>query len=258
MNYLFKGWFRPACSVAGGYATSLFVTARDQYEAIFGLVTSNVGLRVLTSVFFHPFTWMGSGFFYYDYEAHKEYDDVDVEETTKLGTIKICRYHFKDEMFSRSVHSRRFHPNRPYEFPIAMLSNGGNFGEFRPTPSATIAPPQMAHTEPTLTLGPPVPTYPPCRRCTPCVPRRSMTPPSYPSLSRSWMGGGDIEKKEDNEMQELEPEEDLEKNPEEDQEKSKEENELKSMHLLPAIVLLNISGQQLICQYSPIRITFEI
>ncbi|MED6199445.1 hypothetical protein PIB30_076047 [Stylosanthes scabra] len=48
---------------------------------------------------------MGSGVVYYKYEAHKEYDDVDVEPTTELRTIKICRYHFKDEKFTCSVYS---------------------------------------------------------------------------------------------------------------------------------------------------------
>ncbi|MED6140340.1 hypothetical protein PIB30_092242 [Stylosanthes scabra] len=32
-----------------------------------------------------------------------------------MGTIKIHRYHFKDEKFTRSVHSRRFDPDHPYE-----------------------------------------------------------------------------------------------------------------------------------------------
>ncbi|MED6187665.1 hypothetical protein PIB30_078557 [Stylosanthes scabra] len=40
---------------------------------------------------------MRSGVVFYKYEAHKEYDDVDVELTAKLGTIKICRYHFEDK-----------------------------------------------------------------------------------------------------------------------------------------------------------------
>ncbi|MED6129063.1 hypothetical protein PIB30_104134 [Stylosanthes scabra] len=32
---------------------------------------------------------MGSGVVYYEYEAHKEYDDVDVKAATKMGTIEI-------------------------------------------------------------------------------------------------------------------------------------------------------------------------
>ncbi|MED6184173.1 hypothetical protein PIB30_044914 [Stylosanthes scabra] len=115
---------------------------------------------------------MGSGVIYYEYEAHKEYDDVDVEATTKLGTIKICRYHSNDEKFTHSIHSRRFDPDRPYEFPVTMLSRGGTLGEFQSIPSAATTPPRMARTEPTLSLGPSIQTYPPFRRRIFCVPAR--------------------------------------------------------------------------------------
>ncbi|MED6148843.1 hypothetical protein PIB30_056866 [Stylosanthes scabra] len=53
---------------------------------------------------------MGSGVIYYKYEAHKGYNDVDIEATADLGTIKIHRYHFKDKKFTRSVHSGRIDP----------------------------------------------------------------------------------------------------------------------------------------------------
>ncbi|MED6172932.1 hypothetical protein PIB30_054519 [Stylosanthes scabra] len=60
---------------------------------------------------------MGSGVIFYEYESLKEYDDIDVEPTSELGTIKIRRYHFKDEKFTRSVHSGRFDPDRPWSLP---------------------------------------------------------------------------------------------------------------------------------------------
>ncbi|MED6225748.1 hypothetical protein PIB30_096692 [Stylosanthes scabra] len=70
---------------------------------------------------------MGSGVVYYEYEALKEYDDINVESTTELGTIKIRRYHFKDEKFTCLVHSGIFDPDKPYEFPIAMLGRDCSF-----------------------------------------------------------------------------------------------------------------------------------
>ncbi|MED6212952.1 hypothetical protein PIB30_088473, partial [Stylosanthes scabra] len=108
---------------------------------------------VLTPIVFHPFAWIGSGVLYYEYEAHKEYDDVDVEATAELGTINIRRYYSNDEKITHLVHSGRFDPDRPYEFPVAMLGGGGTFGEFRLTPSTATAPPRMARMEPTLSLG---------------------------------------------------------------------------------------------------------
>ncbi|MED6222697.1 hypothetical protein PIB30_066869 [Stylosanthes scabra] len=45
---------------------------------------------------------MGRGVVFYEYEALKEYDDVDVESAVELGTIKIQRYYFKDEKFTGS------------------------------------------------------------------------------------------------------------------------------------------------------------
>ncbi|MED6210611.1 hypothetical protein PIB30_065762 [Stylosanthes scabra] len=108
---------------------------------------------------------MGSGFVFYEYEykSHKEYDDVDVEATLELRTIKIRRYHFKDKKFTYSVHSGRFDLDFPYEFPIAMLGGGGTFGAFRPMPSAATTPPHVPHAEPTLTFGPFTLTYLPCQ-----------------------------------------------------------------------------------------------
>ncbi|MED6140719.1 hypothetical protein PIB30_096174 [Stylosanthes scabra] len=84
---------------------------------------------------------MGSGVVFYEYEALKEYDDIDVEPTAELGKIKILRYHFKDEKFTHSVHSGRFDPDRPYEFPIAMLGGDCSFGTPRSTPSLNAMPP---------------------------------------------------------------------------------------------------------------------
>ncbi|MED6120406.1 hypothetical protein PIB30_020598 [Stylosanthes scabra] len=107
---------------------------------------------------------MGNRVIFYEYKAHKEYDDVNVEETAELGMIKIHRYHFNDEKFTYSVHSGRFDHDRPYEFPIATLGSGDTFGDFRPTPMAATALPQVPHTEPTLSLGPSIQTYPPCYR----------------------------------------------------------------------------------------------
>ncbi|MED6141118.1 hypothetical protein PIB30_100148, partial [Stylosanthes scabra] len=43
---------------------------------------------VLNPVLFHPFVYMGSGVVYYKPKAHKDYDDIDIEATTELGTIK--------------------------------------------------------------------------------------------------------------------------------------------------------------------------
>ncbi|MED6150844.1 hypothetical protein PIB30_076515 [Stylosanthes scabra] len=174
---------------------------------------------------------MGSKVIYYEYEAHKEYDDGDVEATTELGTIKIRRYHSNDEKFSHSVRSGRFDHDRPYEFLVAMLggggfaASGGTFNEFQPTPSATIAPPQMARIEPTLSLGPSVQTYPPCRRRIICVPARSSPAPRYSPLSRGHTQGDDAEMKESEEKEKSEPEED----PEEEEEKSKETSDTQSM-----------------------------
>ncbi|MED6109579.1 hypothetical protein PIB30_034986 [Stylosanthes scabra] len=189
---------------------------------------------------------MGSGVVYYEYEAHEEYNDIDVKATAELGTIKIRGYHFKDEKFTRSVHSGRFVPDRPYEFPIAMLGRGGTFGEFKPTPSAQ--------------------TYPPYRRHIFRVPKRSTSTPNYSPLSRSWMGEGDVGM-EDNEERRImrrrrsqnprrtpkridEPNIDGlgGKNPKEDREKSKEESELNSMGASTESEFLRLltSGQQLV------------
>ncbi|MED6148648.1 hypothetical protein PIB30_054970 [Stylosanthes scabra] len=133
-----------SCFMVGGKMP--FVSAHDQREAISELVLSSYP-RLLS-----PFC----GVIYYEYESHKEYDDVDVEITAELGTIKIRRYHSNNNKFTHSVHSGIFDPDHPYEFPIAMLGGGGTFGEFRPTPSAATASPQMARMEPTLSLGPSV------------------------------------------------------------------------------------------------------
>ncbi|MED6196758.1 hypothetical protein PIB30_050414 [Stylosanthes scabra] len=183
--------------------------------------------------------------------AHEEYDDVDVNVTAELGTIKVHRYHFKDEKLTRSVHSGRFDPDRPYEFPIAMLGSGGTFGEFRPIPSAATTPPQMARMEPTLTLGPSVQTYPPCRRRILCVPKRTTLTPGHSPLSISWMGGGDVEMV-DNAKEDSAPGEDPEEDPKEDQERSKEESELKSMGASTELEFLRFltSGQQPMCYSS--------
>ncbi|MED6147458.1 hypothetical protein PIB30_044214 [Stylosanthes scabra] len=93
-----QGAVPPACLCVGGKMPYFTRIARDRYEAIFGLVPSNIGLwvvhhHVLTPVFFHPFAYMGSGVVYYEYESDKEYDDIDIEATAELGTIKIRRYH---------------------------------------------------------------------------------------------------------------------------------------------------------------------
>ncbi|MED6139965.1 hypothetical protein PIB30_088713 [Stylosanthes scabra] len=71
---------------------------------------------------------MGSRVVFYKYKALKEYDEIDVEPTAKLETIKIRRYHFKDEKFTHLAHIGRFDPDRLYEFPIAMLGGDCSFG----------------------------------------------------------------------------------------------------------------------------------
>ncbi|MED6188761.1 hypothetical protein PIB30_088986 [Stylosanthes scabra] len=91
---------------------------------------------------------MRSGVFYYEYEVHKEYDDADAEQIVELGTLKIRRYHFKDEKFTRSVHSGRFDLDRPYEFPIAMLGGDCLFGTPRSTPSSNVMPSRAPRTGP--------------------------------------------------------------------------------------------------------------
>ncbi|MED6133689.1 hypothetical protein PIB30_030450 [Stylosanthes scabra] len=70
---------------------------------------------------------MRSRVVFYEYEALKEYDDIDVEPTTELGTIKIWKYHLKDEKITRSMHSSRFDPDRLYEFLIAMIGGDCSF-----------------------------------------------------------------------------------------------------------------------------------
>ncbi|MED6126146.1 hypothetical protein PIB30_075547 [Stylosanthes scabra] len=81
-----------------------------------------------------------------EYEALKEYDDIDVQPTAELRTIKIWRFHFKEEKFTRSVHSGRFNPNRPYEFPIAMIGGDCSFGTPRSTASSNAS--RCKHHEP--------------------------------------------------------------------------------------------------------------
>ncbi|MED6150021.1 hypothetical protein PIB30_068121 [Stylosanthes scabra] len=84
--------------------------------------------------------------FFYEYEALKEYNDINVEPTEELGTIKIHRYHFKDEKFTHSVHNGRFDPDRPYEFPIVMLGGDCSFGTLSSTPSSNAMQPQAPRT----------------------------------------------------------------------------------------------------------------
>ncbi|MED6187893.1 hypothetical protein PIB30_080837, partial [Stylosanthes scabra] len=73
------------------------------------------------------------------YEALKEHEDIDVEPTAELGKIKIRRYHFKDEKFTRSVHSGRFDPDSSYKFSIIMLGGDCSFG----TPRSMTRPPRL-------------------------------------------------------------------------------------------------------------------
>ncbi|MED6127592.1 hypothetical protein PIB30_089503, partial [Stylosanthes scabra] len=113
-------------------------------------------------------------------------DDVDVETTAELGTIKFLRYHSNNEKFTQSVLSKRFDPNRPYEFPIAMLGRGEQS----------------------------VQTYSPCRRRIYRAPAKSFLTPKYSPLSKSWMGRGDVEMNECEEKGESEPEEEKEKSKE--------------------------------------------
>ncbi|MED6197720.1 hypothetical protein PIB30_059311 [Stylosanthes scabra] len=91
---------------------------------------------------------MGSRVVFYMYKALKEYDDIDVEPTAELGTIKRRRYHFKDEKFTCSVHSGRFDPDRPYEFPITMLGGDCLFSAPRSTPSSNVMPPRAPRVGP--------------------------------------------------------------------------------------------------------------
>ncbi|MED6149185.1 hypothetical protein PIB30_060068 [Stylosanthes scabra] len=116
---------------------------------------------------------MGSVVVYYECEALKEYDDIDVKPTEELGTIKIQRYHFKDQKFTRLVHSGRFDPDRPYEFPIAMLVGDCSFSTPRSTPSSNVMPLRAPRTRPSpsssqllptkdsVSLGLSLETYPP-------------------------------------------------------------------------------------------------
>ncbi|MED6171741.1 hypothetical protein PIB30_043620 [Stylosanthes scabra] len=68
--------------------------------------------------------------------------------TMTLMSTKIRRYHFKDEKFTRLVHSGRFDPDRPYEFVIAMLGGDCLFGTPRSTPSSNAMPPRAPQTGP--------------------------------------------------------------------------------------------------------------
>ncbi|MED6224659.1 hypothetical protein PIB30_086236 [Stylosanthes scabra] len=101
---------------------------------------------------------MGSGVVFYEYEALKEYNDIDVEPTVELGTIKIRRYHFKDEKFTCLVHSGRSDPDRLYEFPIAMLGKYCSFGTPRSTPSSNAMPPRAPRTGLSPVNSQPLPT----------------------------------------------------------------------------------------------------
>ncbi|MED6109281.1 hypothetical protein PIB30_031941 [Stylosanthes scabra] len=123
-------WFVPPTLRKRGIMWHFHEACSLSEETIFGLVSSNLGSIVV----------------YYEYEAHKEYDNVDIEQTANLGAIKIYRYHFEDKKFSRLVHSGRFDPDRPYEFSITMLGRDCLFGAPRSTPSSSTIPPRAPHT----------------------------------------------------------------------------------------------------------------
>ncbi|MED6200935.1 hypothetical protein PIB30_090118 [Stylosanthes scabra] len=152
---------------------------------------------------------MGSGVVFYENEALKEYDDIDVEPATELGTIKIRRYHFKGEKFTRSVHSGRFDLDRPYEFPIAMLGGNCSFGTLRSTPSSNAMPLRAPRTGPSPSSSQPLPTkdsvalglslrtYPPHgwkATCTWSLPSLSF---DFIASSEGWMCEGDETKVEE-------------------------------------------------------------
>ncbi|MED6175306.1 hypothetical protein PIB30_077156 [Stylosanthes scabra] len=56
---------------------------------------------------------MGSGVIFYKYEKHEKFDDHDMRSDAVLGTLKIRRYHFDNDV--------RFDPDRPYEISIEAL-----------------------------------------------------------------------------------------------------------------------------------------
>ncbi|MED6223734.1 hypothetical protein PIB30_076984 [Stylosanthes scabra] len=64
---------------------------------------------------------MGSGVIYYEYEKREKFEDYDMNADAELGTFKIRRYHFDDESFVHPLHSVRFDPDHPYEYPIEAL-----------------------------------------------------------------------------------------------------------------------------------------
>ncbi|MED6109548.1 hypothetical protein PIB30_034772 [Stylosanthes scabra] len=64
---------------------------------------------------------MGSGVIYYEYEKRETFEDHYMRVDAELGTFKIRRYHFDNESFVHPLHSIRFDPDRPYEFPIEAL-----------------------------------------------------------------------------------------------------------------------------------------
>ncbi|MED6109376.1 hypothetical protein PIB30_031991 [Stylosanthes scabra] len=64
---------------------------------------------------------MRSGVIFYEYEKREKFEDHDMRADAELGTFKIRRYHFDNESFVHSLHSVRFDPDRPYEFPIEAL-----------------------------------------------------------------------------------------------------------------------------------------
>ncbi|MED6134328.1 hypothetical protein PIB30_036082 [Stylosanthes scabra] len=122
---------------------------------------------------------IGSEVVFYNYEAYKEYDDIDIEPTIELGTIKIRRYHFEDKKFNRSMHSGRFDPNRPYEFPIAMLGKDCSL-----VPRGLLLHRMLCHREKNfVSLGFSLQTYPPYTR--EAVPTWSLPSPSFGFIASS-------------------------------------------------------------------------
>ncbi|MED6186144.1 hypothetical protein PIB30_064000 [Stylosanthes scabra] len=89
-------------------------------ETIFGLVPSKMGSRVV----------------FYEYDALKEYNDIDVEPTA----------------------DGRFDPDRPYEFSITMLGGDCSFGTPRSTPSSNAMPARAPQTGPSPSSSHPLPT----------------------------------------------------------------------------------------------------
>ncbi|MED6213862.1 hypothetical protein PIB30_097468 [Stylosanthes scabra] len=172
---------------------------------------------------------MGSGVVFYEYEALKEYDDMDVEPTAKLVKIKIRRYHFKEEKFTHSVHSDRFDHDRTYEIPVAMLGGDCSFGTSRSAPSSNTMPPRAPRTGPSplnsqllptkdfVSLGLSLQTYPAYDWKAAHTWPLSSLGSDFIASSKGWMCEGDETKFEGSKGKELveeEEEEDLEEDPE--------------------------------------------